>query len=86
MKIIAFFYIMKKEPDLIMGLVQEHINYWKELHLSHYKGGPFLDHSGGLITFSSDDFEFANKVINEDPFVKGQAIADMQIKIWLAEN
>lgn len=83
MKSIAFFYTMKNEPDLIKRLVLDHIKYWKDLDLADYKGGPFIDRSGGLITFSSDDFEFANKIINDDPFVKGQAISEKQIKIWI---
>jgi len=86
MKSIVFFYTMKNEPDLVGGLVQDHVNYWKGLKLSNYKGGPFIDRSGGLITFSTDDFELANRIINEDPFVKGQAISDKQIKVWIAEN
>lgn len=83
MKSIAFFYTMKKKPDLIKELVPDHIQYWKDRGLANYKGGPFFDRSGGLITFLCDDFEFANKIINDDPFVKGQVIIDKQIKIWI---
>jgi|WetSurMetagenome_2_1015567.scaffolds.fasta_scaffold1171240_1 uncharacterized protein YciI len=86
MKYIVFFYTMKNDPDLIKELVPEHIKYWKGLDLSGYKGGPFFDRSGGLITFSCDDFEVANKIINDDPFVKGQAISDMQVKNWISGN
>lgn len=86
MNSIAFFYTMKNEPELIKELVPEHIKYWKNLDLAEYKGGPFLDRSGGLITFISDDLEFANKIINDDPFVKGQALSDKQVKIWIANR
>lgn len=84
MKSIVFFYTMKNEPDLIKGLVPEHIKYWKDLDLTDYKGGPFVDRSGGLIIFASDDFEIANQIINNDPFIKGQAISYKQIKVWNA--
>jgi uncharacterized protein YciI len=86
MKSIAFFFTMKKEPDLIKALVPEHIKYWKELNLADYKGGPFFDRSGGLITFSSDDLEQANKIVSGDPFVKWHLISDKHIKVWIAEN
>ena len=86
MKTIAFFYTMKNEPGLIKELVPGHIKYWKDLDLPDYKGGPFSDHSGGLITFSSDDFESANEIIHKDPFVEGKAISEKQIKIWIVET
>ena len=86
MKSIVFFYTMKNEPELIKGLVPEHIKYWKNLDLVDYKGGPFIDRSGGLITFSSDDLEQANKIVSGDPFVKWHLISDKHIKVWIAEN
>ncbi len=86
MKSIVYFYIMKNEPELIKGLVPEHIKYWNSLDLDEYKGGPFHDRSGGLITFSSDDLKQANEIISEDPFVKGHVISDKYIKVWIAEN
>lgn len=86
MKSIIFFYTMKNEPELIKGLVSEHIRYWENLNLVNYKGGPFIDRSGGLITFLFDDLEQAKKIINEDPFIKGNVISDIHIKVWIAEN
>ena len=58
----------------------------KNLDLVDYKGGPFIDRSGGLITFSSDDLEQANKIVSGDPFVKWHVISDKHIKVWIAEN
>jgi uncharacterized protein YciI len=83
MKSIVFFYTMENEPELVKGLVPEHIKYWTNLDLAGYKGGPFSDHTGGLITFLSDDLESANKIINKDPFVKAQVISAKHIKIWI---
>ncbi len=83
MKSIVFFYTMKNEPEIIKGLVPEHIKYWHDLELTGYRGGPFSDRLGGLITFLSDDIESANKIIYDDPFVKGKALSDMKIKIWI---
>jgi hypothetical protein len=79
---VIFFYLMRNEPELLQGLVQDHIRYWENLDLPGYIGGPFSDHSGGLIIFSSKDFDSANKLIEDDPFNRNQAIVYKQIKIW----
>ena len=48
-----YFYLMRDEPDLVQTTAPKHAEYWRELALSDYVGGPFADRSGGLITFEA---------------------------------
>ena len=39
----------------------QHVSHWQALHLDGYLGGPFEDRSGGLITFETEDEEYAKQ-------------------------
>jgi hypothetical protein len=39
------------------------------LELSGYLGGPFSDHSGGLILFEGDSLGHAQRLVARDPFL-----------------
>ena len=44
-----YFYFNRNEPEKIREVVPAHVQYWKTANLKSYSGGPFADHSGGLI-------------------------------------
>jgi len=81
----AYFYFVKNEPKKIGGSVGSHVAYWKELELIGYTGAPFADKSGGLITFKAEDLAEAEKIVSDDPFVRGGLIERKWIKEWLVE-
>ncbi len=82
----AFFYLMKDDPERIREIVPRHIEYWHDLGLPDYQGGPFLDRSGGLITFSARGVVEANKIVLNDPFVKAGVLAEQHLKQWIIEK
>lgn len=43
---------MKDESEKIGRIVPEHIAYWRNCNALGYKGWPFADRSGGMISFS----------------------------------
>ena len=61
----AYFYFMKKEPEKIRQIAPQHVEYWQELNLEGYLGGPFSDRSGGLITFSADNIDQATDIVKK---------------------
>lgn len=80
-----FVYFMKKEPEKIQSVVPSHIEYWKNLNLNKYSGGPFADRSGGLITFETENIEEAKKIIADDPFVLEDVLENKWVKEWIVE-
>jgi uncharacterized protein YciI len=81
----AYFYFMKEEPEKIGQIVPQHIEYWQELNIDGYQGGPFADRSGGHITFTSDNIDQARDIVKKDPFYREDLLADRWIKEWLVE-
>ncbi len=77
------FYFMKKELEKIQKVVPSHVEYWKKRNLTKYRGGPFSDRSGGLITFEAENIEEATKIIMNDPFVLENLIGNKWIKEWI---
>jgi hypothetical protein len=75
----AFFYFMKGDPERIREIAPRHSEYWKLLAPPDYKGGPFTDRSGGLITFSASSETEAEQMVSDDPFM----IADLLTQHWL---
>ncbi len=84
MKLFAFSYTMVNEPDKIGQQVKSHIEYWGNKHFDYYKGGPFADKSGGLITFTASNEEEAKAIIAKDPFVIHNLLDKHIIKEWIA--
>ncbi len=82
----AFFYFMKKEPEKIKNAVPLHIEYWHNLKLTGYRGGPFADRTGGLITFEAKDIDEAVKIVDGDPFVAQGLLENKWIKEWIVKD
>ena len=82
---VLHFYTMKQEPERIRATVPEHAAYWADLGLRDYRGGPFEDRSGGLITFEIDSREEAERLVAADPFVREGLLEGSWVKQWLVE-
>ena len=80
-----YFYFNRNEPEKIRRVVTTHIQYWQAANLNGYMGGPFSDRTGGLISFTASSLEEATTIIEEDPFVLEELIAEKWIKEWIVE-
>jgi uncharacterized protein YciI len=80
-----YFYLNRNEPEKIRQVAPAHVRYWKTAKLKEYKGGPFGDRTGGLISFRASNLEEATEIILQDPFVLQDLIAEKWIKEWAAE-
>ena len=74
---------MKPQPERIGPIVPQHISYWHGKSLEGYKGGPFSDRSGGLITFEAESIEAATATAMDDPFVKEDLLENKWVKEWV---
>ncbi len=81
----VFFYFMKNSPDKIRETVPAHVEYWKNSNVEKYKGGPFADRTGGLISFVTTSLEEATTIIMQDPFLTEDLIENKWIKEWIVE-
>lgn len=81
----AYFYFLKKEPEKIGQIVPQHVEYWQELNLMGYLGGPFSDRSGGLIIFNSESKEKAELLVSGDPFGSEGLLAQTWLNEWIPE-
>jgi hypothetical protein len=81
-----FFYLMADDPDRVRRIASEHAGYWHRLALPRYLGGPFVDRSGGLITFDADTPAMAERLVAGDPFLRQGAISSWWLKEWLVED
>ncbi len=83
MKTFIFFYFMNEmKNDAIAESVPDHTAYWANKSLPNYKGGPFSDFSGGLISFQAEDQSKAEALVSGDPFVVKELLKNMWIKEW----
>jgi hypothetical protein len=82
---VIHFYAMKPDPDRVRSVAPQHAAYWHALRLPGYRGGPFADRSGGLITFEAGSIEDAERVIAADPFVRQDLLATSVVKQWVPE-
>jgi uncharacterized protein YciI len=80
-----YFYFHRTEPEKIREVVPAHVQYWRTADLKSYSGGPFADHSGGLISFAAQNLEEAREIIYQDPFIQEDLIEQMWIKEWIPE-
>ncbi len=85
MKRFIYFYFMKNEPQQVGHTAPAHMGYWRGLALPNYHGGPFADRSGGVISFSAQDIEAAQQLIQNDPFMMGQLFEQYWLKEWAVE-
>lgn len=81
----VFFYTMRENAPEIREVVPAHVAYWKGAALEGYRGGPFADRSGGLITFRAADLRAATDVTEKDPFVLRGLLREKWTKEWLPE-
>ena len=82
MKKFIFFYF-NSQLEKIRETVPSHIGYWNSHKFEYYKGGPFVDKTGGMIIFTADNPAQANKIISKDPFMIENLIAEYHLKEWI---
>ena len=83
---IVYFYLMTNDASDVQLVAPQHAAYWRDLRLPGYRGGPFEDRSGGLITFEAPDLSTAEELVTGDPFVRNGLIATRWVKTWLTEE
>jgi uncharacterized protein YciI len=81
----VYFYFNRNEPEKVRQVVPAHVGYWKTADLQEYRGGPFSDRTGGLITFAASSTEEATEIVLQDPFILEDLIAEKWIKEWIVE-
>ena len=64
----AFMYFMRDSPNKIREVVPYHIDYWNQNRTEGYVGGPFVDRTGGLISFKAAGLAEAAALVEADPF------------------
>jgi len=79
----VYFYFMKDSPDRVRATAPGHADYWEQLGLRGYEGGPFADRSGGLITFESESTEQAERLVADDPFIREGLLDRYWVKGWV---
>jgi uncharacterized protein YciI len=84
-RLFVFFYTMRNDVPGIREAVPEHVAYWRGARLDEYRGGPFADRSGGLITFRATDAAEACAIVERDPFVRRGLLRERWTKEWLPE-
>jgi uncharacterized protein YciI len=80
-----YFYLMRDAPDRVRAVAPEHAAYWRELGLGDYLGGPFVDRSGGLITFEIASADEAERLVADDPFERGDLLERRWLKEWMID-
>jgi uncharacterized protein YciI len=78
----VFFYFFKTTPERLQEVVPPHTDYWDEVGPAHFRGGPFAQRDGGMIIFSAESLEEAEKTAQGDPFVTEGIIDQMWVKEW----
>ena len=81
----AYVYLMAENPDRVRAVAPQHAAYWQGLNLPNYLGGPFADHSGGLITFDAHSAQEAEQLAGDDPFVREELLTSRWLKEWHIE-
>jgi uncharacterized protein YciI len=84
MKIVCF-YLMGHDDERVRRSAADHAAYWRTLALPEYLGGPFVDRTGGLITFDAVDETAARSLVRDDPFVSERLIAQFWVTAWATE-
>lgn len=54
--------------------------------LPDYLGGPFEDRTGGLIIFTAENVERAERAVNADPFIREGLLTAYWLKQWTVEG
>lgn len=85
MKRFAFVYFMKDSPLKIREVVPYHVDYWTQHRLDGYVGGPFVDRTGGLISFEASSQVEASALVADDPFSVHGLLELSWVKEWETE-
>lgn len=80
-----YFYLMRDAPDRVRAAAPKHAGYWRQLRLNGYRGGPFADRSGGLITFEAESGAAAQALVANDPFLREDLLERHWVKEWLLD-
>ncbi len=80
-----YFYLMRDAPERVRAAAPKHASYWRQLHLNGYRGGPFADRSGGLITFETGSRAAAEALVADDPFLREHLLERHWVKEWLLD-
>ena len=80
-----YFYLMDGSPDRVMAVAPRHAEYWRELRVPSYRGGPFGDRSGGLITFEAGSEAEATALVAGDPFLREGLLEAYWLKEWVID-
>lgn len=83
MKLFMFVYFLDDDIEKTKKSLGEHITYWKSRKFDYFKNGPFADKSGGLIIFSSGNYDQAQETVADDPLLQGNAIKQYWVKEWV---
>jgi hypothetical protein len=78
-------YFMRNEPERVQEVAPQHAEYWRDLALPGYLGGPFADRSGGLITFEAESLQKAEQLVANDPFVTRDLVESRSLKEWILD-
>lgn len=78
-------YFMRNEPERVQEVAPQHAEYWRDLALPGYFGGPFADRSGGLITFEAESLQKAEQLVANDPFVTRDLVESRSLKEWILD-
>ena len=79
-----YFYLNRNVTEKIAQVVPSHVQYWTTADLKEYVGGPFADHTGGLISFVTSSLQEATAIVEQDPFLLEDLIEQKWIKEWKA--
>jgi uncharacterized protein YciI len=80
-----YFYLMGHDEEHVRRSAADHAEYWRSLDLPEYLGGPFVDRTGGLITFDAADESEARSLVRDDPFVREGLILQSWVTPWATE-
>ena len=75
-----FFYFIEAEAEAVKKSAPNHARYWEDKLIM---GGPFVDFSGGFVTFEANSLDEATKIANADPFVKDKILSEKILKEWM---
>jgi uncharacterized protein len=78
----AYVYFMAGDPTRVRNAAPSHTEHWQRLRLREYRGGPFADRTGGLITFVVDEPAQAASAVARDPFVREGLLERYWLKEW----
>jgi uncharacterized protein len=81
----AYFYLLRDEPQRIREVALRHAVHWRDRALAGYRGGPFADRTGGLITFDVPSRDAAERLVATDPFVSEGLVDRSWLKEWRPE-